>query len=322
MNLISLLASTLLALSLSSGAALAADWPTRAVHIIVPYPAGGGADTVARDMGDFLAKKWKQPVVIENKAGASGSIGATMVAKAAPDGYTLLINQAGPTTAFLTRKNLPYNPNRDFTNIILLGRGPTVLSVPASSPYKTLAELIAAAKANPGMLNYGSPGLATPGDLAAEMFQSATGTKLQRIPFSGSAGVMTNLLGGQIQMSFDTVSANAELIRSGQTRAFIVSSNTRSTIIPDVPTGAEAGLNGWESYAWYGVAAPAKLPAEIVAKINADLTEYLSSPSGQRRLDELGLLAKRGGTPEEFSAFIQSELTRLAPVVTAAGLVE
>jgi tripartite-type tricarboxylate transporter receptor subunit TctC len=322
MNLISLLASTLLALSLSSGAALAADWPTRAVHIIVPYPAGGGADTVARDMGDFLAKKWKQPVVIENKAGASGSIGAAMVAKAAPDGYTLLINQAGPTTAFLTRKNLPYNPNRDFTNIILLGRGPTVLSVPASSPYKTLAELIAAAKANPGMLNYGSPGLATPGDLAAEMFQSATGTKLQRIPFSGSAGVMTNLLGGQIQMSFDTVSANAELIRSGQTRAFIVSSNTRSTIIPDVPTGAEAGLNGWESYAWYGVAAPAKLPAEIVAKINADLTEYLSSPSGQRRLDELGLLAKRGGTPEEFSAFIQSELTRLAPVVTAAGLVE
>lgn len=322
MNQRSRLALTLLALCLSSNAALAADWPTRAVHIIVPYPAGGGADTVARDMGDFLARKWKQPVVIENKAGASGSIGATMVAKAAPDGYTLLINQAGPTTAFLTRKNLPYNPNRDFTNIILLGRGPTVLSVPASSPYKTLAELIAAAKANPGKLNYGSPGLATPGDLAAEMFQSATGMKLQRIPFSGSAGVMTNLLGGQIQMSFDTVSANAELIRSGQTRAFIVSSNTRSTIIPDVPTGAEVGLNGWESYAWYGVAAPAKLPAEIVAKINADLTEYLNSPSGQRRLDELGLLAKRGGTPDEFSAFIQSELTRLAPVVTAAGLVE
>lgn len=317
-----LLASTLLVLSLSASAALAADWPTRAVHIIVPYPAGGGADTVARDMGDFLTKKWKQPVVIENKAGASGSIGATMVAKAEPDGYTLLINQAGPTTAFLTRKNLPYNPNRDFTNIILLGRGPTVLTVPASSPYKTLADLIAAAKANPGVLNYGSPGLATPGDLAAEMFQSATGTKLQRIPFSGSAGVMTNLLGGQIQMSFDTVSANAELIRSGQTRAFIISSNTRSAIIPEVPTGTEAGLTGWESYAWYGVAGPAKLPKEIVAKINADLTEYLNSPSGMRRLDELGLLAKRGGTPEEFSAFIQSELTRLAPVVAAAGLVE
>src|SRR5262245_18681182 len=166
-----LLASSLLALGLSVSTTLAADWPTRAVHIIVPYPAGGGADTVARDMGDFLSRKWKQPVVIENKAGASGSIGAAMVAKAEADGYTLLINQAGPTTVFLTRKNPPYHPGRDFTNIILLGRVPIVLSVPASSSYKTLSDLITAAKADPGKLNFGSPGLATPGDLAAEMFQ-------------------------------------------------------------------------------------------------------------------------------------------------------
>ena len=273
-------------------------------------------------MGDFLARKWKQPVVIENKGGASGSIGAAMVAKAEPDGYTLLINQAGPTTVFLTRKNPPYHPGRDFTNIILLGRVPTVLSVPASSPYKTLAELIAAAKADPGKLNFGSPGLATPGDLAAEMFQAETGVRLQRIPFSGSSGVMTSLLGGQVQMSFDTVSANAELIRSGQTRAFIVASNTRSAVLPDIPTGTEAGLKGWESYAWYGVAGPANLPKAIVAKINEDLTEYLNSPRGRQRMDDLGMLASRGGTPEEFSAFILSELTRLAPVVKAAGLAE
>lgn len=305
----------------TSVAASAADWPTKSVRIVVPYPPGGGADTLARDVGEFLSKRWGQSVVIDNRAGAAGSIGASYAAKAAPDGYTLLVIQAGPVNAFLTRKVPPYDPVKDFTPIILTGRSPTVLSVPAKSPFKTLEDVIKAAKEKPGTVTYGSPGIATPGHIAAELFQAVTGTKLVHVPFPGSSPLMTNLLGGQINLSFDTVSSNAELIRSGQTRAFIVSSTARSQAIPDVPTGIEKGVKDWESYTWYAFSGPAGIPREIVDRINADTSEYIKSPAGTKRMDELGLLPERGGSPERLGDFIKSELDRLAPVVKSANIV-
>lgn len=308
------------AASFSSAEAQPADWPSKPVRLVVPYPAGGGADNVARDMADYLSKRWGQQVVIDNRAGASGTIGTTFVAKAAPDGTTFVLIQAGPTTAFLTRKDLPYHPVNDFTPIILLGRTPTVLTVVSTSNLKTLGEVIAAAKENPGKLTYGSPGIGTPGHIAAEMFQMETGTKLVHVPFNGSSQIIANILGGQINLSFDTVSSDAELIRAGQLRPFIVSSNVRSQAIPDVPIGSEQGIKGWESYTYYGLAGPKGTSRDVVDRMNAAVTEYIKSEAGTKRLNDLGVLPQRGGTPEQLQEFLSSELVRLAPIIKSANI--
>lgn len=303
-----------------ANSASAADWPTRQVQLVVPYPPGGSADLVARDAADFLSKKLGQTVLVINRPGASGTIGANSVAKAQPDGYTLLLVQAGPITAALTNKKLPYDPIRDFKYIALFGRAPVLLSVAASSPYKSVADIVKAAKEKSGTLAYAGPGIGTPGHLAAELFQAATGTKLVYVPYNGSGQIIADMLGGQVAMSFDAVSAHISLVNGGTTRGLAIASNARSTAIPGVPTGSEQGLGGWEGYTYFGIAAPAGIDNGVVTRLNAAINEFVQQPASAKRMDELGVLPNRVSTPQDAEAFVRAELTRIEPVVKSANI--
>lgn len=311
------------ALTLVMGAgssAIAADWPTRQIQLIVPYPAGGSADVVGRDVADFLSRKLGQTTLVVNKPGASGTIGTNFVAKADPDGYTLLMVQAGPVTSFLTNRNLPYDPVKDFTYVVMFGRAPVVISVPADSPFKSVADIIKAAKDKPGTVTYGTPGIGTPAHLGAALFQSITGTKLVHVPYTGSAKLITDLLGGQVQISFDVVSSMSNIIGTGKARGLALASSIPSAAMPQVPLGSAVGLKGWESYTYFGLSTAKGLDKAIVDKLNAAVNEYVQLPASAKRFDDLGVLSQRGGSPADAEAFIKSELDKLAPVVKAANI--
>lgn len=301
-------------------AAFAADWPTRQIQMVVPYPPGGSTDVVARDLADFLSKKLGQTTLVVNRPGASGTIGTNAVAKADPDGYTILMVQAGPINSFLTNKKLPYDPIRDFSYIIMFGRAPVVVSVAADSPFKSVADIVKAAKEKPGTITYGTPGIGTPAHIGAALFESITGTKLVHVPYTGSAGLITDLLGGQVQISFDVVSSMNNIIGSGKARGLALASSAKSVAMPQVPLGSEAGLPNWESYTYFGLATAKGLDKSIVDRVNGAVNEYVQLPASAKRFDELGVLSERGGTPAQAEAFIKSEIERLAPVVKAANI--
>jgi len=290
-------------------------WPAKSITLIVPFPAGGTTDLVARALAEQLSRSLGQPVVVESKPGAGTTVGADHVAKAKPDGYTLLMGAVHHTIAPAVYKKLPYDFQKDLVPITVVAMVPNVLSVNAAlTPAKSVAELVSLAKASPGTLSFGSNGNGTAQHLIGTLFQMNTGTTLLHVPYKGSAPLTTDLLGGQVTMSFDSITPVIQHINSGRLRALAVSTRTRSTLLPDVPTMEEAGLKGFDIETWYGVLAPKGTPDAVVTRLNADMLKIIKSPEFAQRM-KAGGCEPLGSTPAEFAKRISDETTRFAKIV-------
>ena len=300
-------------------AAHAADYPAKPIRFVVPYTAGGTTDLVARTVGQKVSEKLGQPVVIDNRAGAGGNIGMDAVAKAAPDGYTIGFG-AISTNALNPHiyKSMAFDPRKDFTAVSLLGTSTIVLEVPGASPIKSVADLIAAAKKNPG-LPYATAGAGTSMNLAGVMFAQMTGTELTHVAYKGSGPAINDMLGNTIGVMFDNLPASLPHIQAGKLRALAVAGPARSPSLPDVPTIAEAGLKGYALDPWFGVYAPANLPAPIVKALNDAFTEALAMPEVKDKLTQAGF-TPRGSSAEALAKLTQSEYQRLGEVAKKAGM--
>lgn len=314
----SLLGAACLALA-ATGALAQSDYPNRPIKIIVPFPAGGSTDVLLRLIQPKLTQQLGQPVVIENKSGASSTLGADFVAKSAPDGYTLLVGTLHHTVAQVVFPKLPYRLDADLVPIGTMAIIPNVVVVNSQVPAKTVAELVALTKAQPNKYNYGSAGSGTAHHLIGEVFKLQTGADLMHVPYRGSAPAVADLLGGQVSVMFDTTPSAMPHFKSGKTRALAVTTAKRSTALPDVPTLAEAGVSGIDIGTWYGFMAPAGTPAAIVAKINAETSKILNDPAVQKQLQAQGI-EPLPGTPAEMQARIQRELADFAVQVKKASL--
>jgi tripartite-type tricarboxylate transporter receptor subunit TctC len=300
------------------GAAPAQDFPTRAVRIIVPFPAGGTADIVPRVVGDMLSRKWGQPVIIENRTGAGGNIGAEAAFKAEPDGYTLL---SAPPPPLVINQNLYPKLNFDpvqFVPIVVMARVPNSLVVTPKFPARSVAEVIAQARPAPGKVTSATQGNGTTSHLTSEMFQMMAGVKLQHVPYRGSAPALADLVAGNVDLMFDNLGVSLALVKGGQLRLLAVATPQRLSSLPDIPTIAET-LPGFESAAWYAMVAPPKTPAQIVNKINADINEVLRQPEMLPHLAEWSAEAI-GGTPQATAAYMREEVERWNKVIKAAGV--
>ena len=305
-------------LAASIGSAPAQDFPTRAVRVIVPFPAGGTADIVPRVVGEMLARKWGQPVVIENRTGAGGNIGAEAAFKAEPDGYTLL---ASPPPPLVINQNLYPHLNFDpaqFVPVVVMVRVPNSLVVTPKFPPRSVAEVIAQARANPGKVTSATQGNGTTSHLTSEMFQLLAGVKLQHVPYRGSAPALADLVAGNVDLMFDNLGVSLALVKGGQLRLLAVATRSRMASLPDVPTLAET-LAGFESAAWYAVVAPPRTPPQIVSKLNADMNEALRAPEMAAHLAEWSAEAI-GGTPQQTAAYMREEVERWNKVIKAAGV--
>src|SRR6266700_5777583 len=297
----------------------AQPYPNRPIKIIVPYAAGGAVDIVARTIGQPLAEALKQPVIVDNRPGASANIGMEMVAKATPDGYTLLMASNGIATNMALFPQLAFDGRRDFAPIAKIGYAPLVIVAPASSPAKSLKDLIAMAKAEPGKLTYASAGNGSSGHLAGELLKSTAKIDILHVPYKGGAPAITDLLGERISfMPINPVEVIAH-IRGGRLRALAVASDKRFPLLPDLPTVAEAGLPGYEASVWWGLVAPAKTSTDIVRQLNAETNKALANPAIANRLAELGVVVTPG-TPDQFSAFIKSQTELWSGVIKSAGI--
>ena len=299
-------------------AAHAQAYPNKPVRFVSGFPPGGAVDVTARIVGPKLSELWGQQVVVDNRAGAAGTIAADIVAKANPDGYTLLFCTVAHVTTPAVYKKLPYDHIKDFAPVSLIGTAPNVLVVHPSLPVKSVSEFIAYAKANPGKINYGSAGVGSLLHLSMEMFRSRTGTDIVHVPYKGGSVALIDLLGGHVLAMFDLLPGLLPSIKAGKVRALGVSVTRRDPQLPDVPTIAESGVPGFEVMWWAGVCAPAKVPKPIVAKLNADLIKALNMADVQRRLEEQGVYAAPT-TPEQFAAFIKSETIKWAKAVKYSG---
>jgi tripartite-type tricarboxylate transporter receptor subunit TctC len=303
----------------ASPAVAQGTYPNKPVRLVVPFPAGGTTDILARAAAQKLSEAWGQQVIVDNRPGAGGNIGADIVAKAAPDGYTLLMGTVGThaINPSLYAK-MPYDHVKDFAPVILVAGVPNVLVVNPDLPIKTVAELIAYAKANPGKLNFASSGSGTSIHLSGELFKVMAGVQMTHVPYKGSAPALTDLMGGQVQLMFDNLPSSLPQIKGGKLRAVAVTSTTRAAALPDVPTVAESGLPGFEASSWFGILAPAGTSKEIIAKINADVQKWLASPEAKEKLLGQGANAA-GGSPEDFAKHIQAETAKWAKVVKESG---
>lgn len=318
-NLVAAAAAALLAAGALPLTAHADDFPTKPIHIVVPFAPGGAVDAVARIVGQALSDRVKQPVIVENKPGASSNIGMEAVAKAAPDGYTLLMASNGIATNNALFPTLAFDGRRDFTPVARIGYAPLVFVVPANSPYKTLAALIADAKANPGKLTYATAGNGTSGHLAGELFKSAAGIDALHVPYKGGAPAIADLLGERITfMPINPIEVLPN-IKAGKLRALAVASDRRAPYLPDVPTAGEAGLPGFDALVWWGVVAPAKTPAPIVARLNDEIGKSLRDSAVAKRLEEAGVVITPQ-TPEQFGQFIAAQTDLWTRVVKSAGI--
>ena len=297
----------------------AQGYPNKAVRVIITFPPGTGTDIVGRAVTQKLSELWGQPVLAENRTGAGGSIGAAVVAKAAPDGYTLLIDSNAHVVTPAIYAKLPYDTQKDFVDIAPLAGGPNVLVAGSGSSVKSLAELIAEAKAKPGQINFASAGIGSGTHLNLEKFKLATGIDVVHIPYKGTPEVVSDLLGGRVSYYFAPISPAIPLIRDGRLRALAVSSAKRSDQLPDVPTVAEAGVPGFEFELWFALWGPAGMPADIVEKINKDVNRALASPDVRERLAKLGNDTMSMSTVE-FSRFVRKELDDYARIIKAAGI--
>jgi len=298
--------------------ASAADYPSRPIHLIVPFAAGGGNDTVARLVGQGLTAELGQPVVIDNRPGAGGVVGAEAAAHAAPDGYTLFLGGVGSHAINPSlHEHLGYDPVKDFTPISLIASAPLVLVVHPSVPATSVHELVALAKAKPGALNYASNGNGSSSHLAAAMFASMTGVDLVHVPYKGLAPALGDLLSGQVQLMFSSVVAILPHVKAGKLRALAVSSKERLSLLPDLPTVSEAGVPNYQTSSWYGILAPAGTPPDAVARLNAAIVKVVAQPHVRQALAQEGA-DPVGSTPAAFGAFIQSERERLGEVIRTA----
>jgi tripartite-type tricarboxylate transporter receptor subunit TctC len=301
--------------------ASAQDYPARPVKIVVPYSAGGNADILGRTLAQKLGDALKQPFVVENRAGANGGIGTDFVAKSPPDGYTLLVTASGPVTVNPTLyKSVPYDPIKDFAPISECAVYQYVLVTLAGSPWKSIADIVAAARAKPGAVSYGSTGVGGGNHLAGELLALATGTQLTHVPYKGSAPALADLLGGQLSMMFDTVITSVPQIRAGKLRAFAVSSTKRASSLPEVPTMQEAGIKGFDISQWQGFLAPAGTPRSIVDRLNAETIRAMRAPDVHERIAVQGGNDIVTGTPEEFAALIKSDLQAYAKLIREARI--
>ncbi len=311
-----LLQLSLIAIGLgASSLSVAEEWPARPVSLVVKFPSGGTTDVLARALGDQLSKTLGQPVIVENRPGAGATVGADYVAKAKPDGHTLLMGAVHHTIATSVYKKLPYSFQKDLAPITTVAMVPNVLVINvAKTPAKNVAELVSLAKKAPTEFAYGSNGNGTAQHLIGTQFQTATGTPLLHVPYKGSGPLTTDLLGGQVTMSFDTLTPVLPHIKSGKLRALAVTTAARSSVLPDVPTLEEAGLKGFDIGTWFGVLAPAATPKPVVSRLSAEIVKIIKSPDFQQRMRAVGA-EPMASTPDEFTKRINDETTKFAKLV-------
>jgi len=312
-------ASALGLLALTPLAAQAQAFPTKAITIIVPFSAGGTTDILARVLGQFISKDLGQPVIIDNRAGAGGNIGTQLVARAAPDGHTILMGTVG--THAINQSLYPklaFDPIKDFAPLTRVALVPNLLVANPAQPFKTVKELMAYAKANPGKVTFGSSGSGTSIHLSGELFKQMAGVDLQHVAYKGSAPAVNDLLGNHIAIMFDNMPSAISHVKAGKLRPLAVTTAQRSPALPDVPTIAEAGVPGYEATSWFGLLAPAKTPAPVVAKLNAAILKALADPDVKNKLLEQGA-EPAGETPAQFAAFIASETVKWGKIVKQSG---
>ena len=309
----------LAAAMLVASPAFAQVWPSRPVRVVAAYPAGGSIDIVARLVSQRLGESLGQPFIVENKAGAAGNIGTDFVAKAAPDGYTLLMGSAAAiSSAPNVYAKLPYDPLKDLLPIVLVANQPNALIVRPGLAANNVREFIALARANPGKLNYGSSGVGASQHMTAELFAMMTGVQITHVPYKGGAPAMADLMSGQIDFMFDPVPTSIQVVRSGKVRALAVTSLRRSEVMPDLPSMAEAGLDGFDLRGWIGLLAPANTSRDLVQRLNGEVLKMLAADL-RGKLLELGLDVA-GGTPEQFAAFIREDIAKYGRIVKASGM--
>ena len=311
------LTAAVTALYLCTSPAQAQAWPERPVTLVVPFPAGGTTDVLARALAEKLQQSLGQTVIVESKPGAGATLGADYVAKAKPDGYTLLVGAVHHTIATSVYKKLPYDFQKDFAPLTVIAMVPNVLVVSAASPAKTVADLVAQAKSAKPELSYGSNGNGTAQHLIGTQFQNQTGTTLLHIPYKGSGPLTTDLLGGQVTMSFDTITPVLPHIQAGKLRPLAVTTAKRSSALPDVPTLAESGLVGFDIGTWFGVLAPAATPKPVLMRLSEEMQKIIRSPDFKKRMAEIGA-EPVGNTPEQMASQIKDDTEKFARLVKDA----
>jgi tripartite-type tricarboxylate transporter receptor subunit TctC len=309
-----------MAISIAGGAASAqSPFPSRPVHIFVPYAPGGAVDILARTLGDAVSRQWGQGVVVENRPGAGGVIASQALVTSPPDGYTLILVASGhATNAFLYPK-LPYDTFKDFTPISLVGSSPNILLVSADSPFKTVGDVIAQARAKPGQLSYGHAGNGTSPYLSAELFKYMAKIEITSVPYKGGAPVLADLIGGHIPLAFNNIPESLGQIQAGAVRPLGVTTAARSPVLPDIPTIAEAGLPGYDTGVWWGFLGPAGLPAAVEAKLAKDCAAAAQAPEARAKLLQLGAVPI-GSSSEVFAKLIRDDYDKWGPIIKAAGI--
>lgn len=309
--------ASILAITVLGGTAMAQTWPAKPVSLVVPFAAGGTTDVLARAVGAELSKSLGQPVIVESKPGAGATLGADFVAKAKPDGYTLLMGAVHHTIATSVYPKLPYSFQKDLAPVTTVALVPNILVVNPAIPAKNVAELVSYAKANAGKLNFGSNGNGTAQHLIGAQFEVMGGVQLVHVPYKGSGPLTTDLLGGQISMSFDTITPVLQYVKSGKLRALAVTTAKRSSTLPDVPTLDESGMKGFNLGTWFGILAPAATPKEIVVRLNTEIVKIINSPDFKKKMAEIGA-EPVGNTSEQMAAQIKEDTERYAKLVKDA----
>ena len=302
----------------AAGAASAQSFPSKPVHILVPYPPGGGVDVLTRTLADVVSKQWGQSIVVENRPGAGGLIASQAIATSPPDGYNLIMVASGHATNPFLYAKIPYDTFRDFSPISLLASSPNILLVRADSPFKSVGDVIAAAKAKPGSLSYGHAGNGTSTHLAGELLKNLAGIDLNAIPYKGGAPAINDLLGGQIPMSFNNGPESVGQLQAGTVRALAVTTASRAPFLPDVPSMSEA-VPGYGTEVWWGLLGPGGMPPDLVAKLSHDFVAALNTEAVKERLAKLGALPI-GSSPKEFDAKIHADYEKWGPIIKAAGM--
>jgi tripartite-type tricarboxylate transporter receptor subunit TctC len=301
------------------GRAWAQTYPSRNVRLVVPFTPGGGIDAIGRIVGGRLSEIWGQQVVVENKPGAGANLGTEFVARAAPDGYTMLITAGGLVVNQFLFPSINYDPVNDFAPVSLLCLFANLVVVPKDSKFRTVEEVVAFAKANPGKLTYASPGHGSSPHMSAELFKYMAKVDITHIPYRGAAPGYTDLLAGRVDMYFAVMASGLPMVEAGQVRALAVTTTKRQDTAPNVPTIAEAGVPGYDMSSWFAFVVPAKTPPEIIRRMNADTVKVLAEPAIKARLDKLGVVIV-GSTPEEFGTLLKEEMAKWGPVIKAANI--
>ena len=310
--------AALLAL-LVTGSALSQAYPAKPVRLIVTYPPGGSSDLMARIFGQKLAEVWGQQVLVESRPGAAGSIGMEYAARQSPDGYTFVVGNLGPTSVNPVLSKVPYDVDRDFIPVSLISTGPNILVVRIDSPLKSLADIVAFARANPGKLNYGTSGPGSVSHLSAELLKNITKVSAVEVPYKGGGLAVQDLLGGQIDFIFSDALPVMQFIRAGKLRALALTGSERSQLVPDLPTCVEAGVPGLVAVNWWGVLMPTGTPKAVVDKFHSDMVKVIQDADVKKKFADLGVDAV-SSTPEQFGAFIKAETAKYAKLVKEAGI--